>query len=59
MEINNKKHEALKDDHIDPSSQNFHFLDYQEDSVEPEEPVDLPTDIEVTRKRPSSLCDKF
>jgi hypothetical protein len=47
----------LKDDRTDPSSPVVHPSDYQEESVEPAGPVDLPRDVAVTRKRPAWLRD--
>jgi hypothetical protein len=57
MEIDSEEQEAPKDDHTDPSSPVVHPSDYQEELVEPAEPVDLPRDVAVTRKRPAWLRD--
>jgi hypothetical protein len=57
MGIDCEEQKALKDDHTDPSSSIVHSSDHQEESVEPEGPVDLPRDIAVTRKRPTWIRD--
>jgi hypothetical protein len=57
MEIDSEEQEAPKDGGTDPSSQVVHPSDYQEESVEPAEPVDLPRDVVVIRKRPAWLHD--
>jgi hypothetical protein len=51
MDIDSEEKEASKDDHIDPYSPLVHPLYYQEESIEPTKPVDLPRDIAITRKR--------
>ena len=54
-ETHNEEQEAPKDD--DPSSTVVHPLDHEEESVESTEPVDLPRDVAVIRKRPAWLHD--
>jgi hypothetical protein len=57
MEIYSEEQEASKDDCTDPSSSIVHPSDYQEESVEPTEPMDLPIDVAMTRKRSAWLRD--
>jgi len=57
MDIDSEEKEAPKDGGIDPSSPIVHPLDYQEELVEPTEPMDLPRDVAVIRKRPAWLRD--
>jgi len=57
MEIDSEEQKAPKDDHIYPSSLVFHPLDYQEELVETIEPVGLPRDVAVTRKRLAWIHD--
>jgi hypothetical protein len=57
MEIDSEEQEALKDKGTYLSFPVVHPSDYQEESVEPTEPVDLPRDVAVTRKRPAWLRD--
>jgi hypothetical protein len=57
MEINSKELEAPKDEGTDSSSLVVHPSNYQEDSVEPAEPVDLPRNVVVIKKRPTWLRD--
>ena len=57
MEIDSEEQEAPKDDGTYPSSLVVHSSDYQEESVEPIEPMDLPRDVVVIRKRLAQLCD--
>jgi hypothetical protein len=57
MEIDSEEQEALKDDHTDPFSPVVHPSDYQEESIEPTELVDLPRDAAMIRKRPTWLRD--
>ena len=56
MDIDSEEKEAPKDDHTDPSSPFIHPSDYQEESIEPIDPVDILRDVAVTRKRPTWLC---
>lgn len=51
MEIDIEEQEAPKHVGIKPSSPVVHPLDYQEDSTEPTELVNLPRDVAETRKR--------
>jgi hypothetical protein len=57
MEIDCEEKKAPRDDHTVPSSPVVHPSDYQEESVEPTGPVDLPRDVAVTRRRPTWLRD--
>ena len=42
-----------------PSSLVIHPPDYQEEAIEPVNPVDLPRDVAVIRRRPAWLRDTF
>jgi hypothetical protein len=57
MEIDCEEHKTSKDDRTNPSSSIVHSSYHQEESVEPEGLVDLPRDVEVTRKKPAWLRD--
>jgi hypothetical protein len=54
MEIDSEEQEAPKDENTDPSNPVVHPLDYQGESVEP---VNLPRDVALTRKRRTWLRD--
>jgi hypothetical protein len=54
MEIDSEEQEAPKDKGTDLSSPVVHPSNYREESLEP---VNLPRDVDVTRKRPSWLRD--
>jgi hypothetical protein len=56
MEIDSEEQEAPKDNGANPSSPIVHPSNYQE-SVELANPVDLPRDVAVTRKRLTWLRD--
>jgi hypothetical protein len=51
METDSEEQKAPKDDRTDSSSSIVHSSDHQEESVEPEGPVDLSRETVVTRKR--------
>jgi hypothetical protein len=57
MDIDCEEQKAPRDDRIVPSSPVVHPSNYQEDSVEPEGPVDLLRDVAMTRRRPTWLRD--
>jgi hypothetical protein len=57
MQIDSEEQEAPKDSHTNPFSLVVHPSNYQEKSVEPTWPVDLPRDVAVTRRRLGWLCD--
>jgi hypothetical protein len=57
VEIDSEEQEAPKDKGTNTSSPIVHPSKYEEDSVEPVEPMDLPRYVTVTRKRPSWLRD--
>jgi hypothetical protein len=57
MEIDCEEQKDPKDDHTDPSSLFVHSSDHQEDSLEPEGPVDLCRYVVVIVLRPTWFCD--
>lgn len=57
MNTDSEEQEALKDARIGPSIPVNHPSNYQEESVEPTEPLDMPRDVVMTRKRPICLHD--
>jgi hypothetical protein len=53
MDIDSEEQEDPKDESTNPCNPFVHPSYYEEESVEPAEPVDLPRDVAVTKKRPA------